>query len=186
MVRQRLDEALNQEKRAMRCGLIKKRRELISDMVRSWSFMYPLWSGTTNVTWYTTFNDVACLPQLRVHRQRQKDLSGLSKGLEGSVDVGQHLQRWQNLLTAHSLELAELINNLDEEAAADIRKVSVHGACWSPWGIVVLRRYTKTPHAYVWSGGLLNSVSRWFTCSIGDNASDSGSHKWSQSHSALC
>lgn len=34
MVRQRLDEALNQEKRAMRCGLIKKRRELISDMVR--------------------------------------------------------------------------------------------------------------------------------------------------------
>lgn len=34
MVRQRLDEALNQEKRAMRCGLIKKRRELISDMVK--------------------------------------------------------------------------------------------------------------------------------------------------------
>lgn len=33
MVRQRLDEALNQERRAMRCGLIKKRRELISDMV---------------------------------------------------------------------------------------------------------------------------------------------------------
>lgn len=37
--------------------------------------------------------------------------------------MAQHLQRWQNLLTAHSLELAELINNLDEEAAADIRKV---------------------------------------------------------------
>ena len=34
MVRQRLDETLNQERRAMRCGLIKKRRELISDMVR--------------------------------------------------------------------------------------------------------------------------------------------------------
>lgn len=34
MVRQRLDEALSQERRAMRCGLIKKRRELISDMVR--------------------------------------------------------------------------------------------------------------------------------------------------------
>lgn len=32
-VRQRLDETLNQEKRAMRCGLIKKRTELISDMV---------------------------------------------------------------------------------------------------------------------------------------------------------
>lgn len=44
------------------------------------------------------------------------------------MDVAQHLQCWQNLLTAHSLELAELINNLDEEAAADIRKVSVHGA----------------------------------------------------------
>ncbi|KAM9860067.1 limbin-like [Aulostomus maculatus] len=94
MVRQRLDEALNQERRAMRCGLIKKRRELISDL-------------------------------LRVHKQRQKDLSGLSKDREGMTDVVQHLHCWQNLLTAHSLELAELINNLDEEAAADIRKVTM-------------------------------------------------------------
>ncbi|XP_054473007.1 limbin-like isoform X2 [Anoplopoma fimbria] len=94
MVRQRLDEALSQERRAMRCGLIKKRRELISDL-------------------------------LRVHKQRQKDLSVLSKGLEGRRDVSQHLHCWQNLLTAHSLELAELINNLDEEAAADIRKVTM-------------------------------------------------------------
>ncbi|XP_034725088.1 limbin-like [Etheostoma cragini] len=94
MVRQRLDEALNQERRAMRCGLIKKRRELISDM-------------------------------LRVHKQRQKDLSALSKGLEERIDVVQHLHCWQNLLTAQSLELAELINNLDEAAAADIRKVTM-------------------------------------------------------------
>ncbi|XP_034095475.1 limbin-like [Gymnodraco acuticeps] len=94
MVRQRLDESLSQETGAMRCGLIKKRRDLISDM-------------------------------LRVHKQRQKDLSGLSKGLEGRIDVAQHLQCWRNLLTAHSLELAELINNLDEEAAADIRKVTM-------------------------------------------------------------
>ncbi|XP_068172291.1 limbin-like isoform X2 [Antennarius striatus] len=94
MVRQRLDEALSQEKRAMRCGLIKKRRELISDM-------------------------------LQVHKQRQKDLSGVCKGLEGRVDVARHLHCWQNLLTSHSLELAELINNLDEEAAADIRKVTM-------------------------------------------------------------
>ncbi|XP_078104189.1 limbin-like isoform X4 [Sander vitreus] len=92
MVRQRLDEALSQERRAMRCGLIKKRRELISDM-------------------------------LRVHKQRQKDLSALSK--EERIDVAQHLHCWQNLLTAQSLELAELINNLDEEAAADIRKVTM-------------------------------------------------------------
>lgn len=34
MVRQRLDEALSLEKRSMRSGLIKKRRELISDMVK--------------------------------------------------------------------------------------------------------------------------------------------------------
>lgn len=44
MVRQSLDDALSQEKRAMRCGLVKKRRELISDMV--WNiifiFIYPL------------------------------------------------------------------------------------------------------------------------------------------------
>lgn len=34
MVRQKLDETISQEKRSMRCGLIKKRRELISDMVK--------------------------------------------------------------------------------------------------------------------------------------------------------
>lgn len=61
--------------------------------------------------------------QLRVHRQREKELSALSRALDGRTEVAQHLQRWQNLLTAHSLELAELINNLDEEAATDIRKV---------------------------------------------------------------
>eukprot|EP00066_Takifugu_rubripes_P023200 XP_011612466.1 PREDICTED: limbin isoform X1 [Takifugu rubripes] len=94
MVRQRLDEALSLEKRSMRCGLIKKRRELISAM-------------------------------LRVHKQRQNELSGMCKSLEGKMEVARHLQRWQNLLTAHSLELAELINNLDEEAAADIRKVTM-------------------------------------------------------------
>ncbi|XP_029908434.1 limbin [Myripristis murdjan] len=94
MVRQRLDEALSQERRAMHCGLIKKRRELISDMLQG-------------------------------HMQRQKDLSSLSRGLEEQVQVAQHLHCWQNLLTAQSLELAELINNLDEEAAADIRKVTM-------------------------------------------------------------
>ncbi|XP_037346800.2 limbin-like [Pungitius pungitius] len=62
---------------------------------------------------------------LRVHKQRQKDLSVVSKDLEGKQDVAQHLHCWQNFLTAHSLELAELINNLDEEAAADIRKVTM-------------------------------------------------------------
>lgn len=35
MVRQRLDETLSQERRAMRCSLIKKRRELISEMVKN-------------------------------------------------------------------------------------------------------------------------------------------------------
>lgn len=48
----------------------------------------------------------------------------MSKDLKRKTEVARHLQCWQNLLTAHSVELAELINNLDEEAAADIRKVS--------------------------------------------------------------
>lgn len=122
MVRQRLDEALNQEKRALRCGLIKKRRELISDMVRRLVIhMYHLKSCKN----YVTFDPASRLLQLRAHKQRQRDLSGLSKDLQGKMEVAQYLQCWQNLLTAHSLELAELINNLDEEAAADIRKVSL-------------------------------------------------------------
>ncbi|XP_056130354.1 limbin-like [Lampris incognitus] len=94
MVRQRLDEALSQERRAMHCVLVKKRRELISNM-------------------------------LQEQKQRQKDLSGLSRGLKEIVDMAQHLRCWQNLLTAQSLELAELINNLDEEAAANIRKTTM-------------------------------------------------------------
>ncbi|XP_061687713.1 limbin-like isoform X2 [Syngnathoides biaculeatus] len=94
MVRQRLDDALTQERRAMRCGLLKTRQELISDM-------------------------------LRAQMQRKKHLSGLSKNQDGDIQVAHHLHCWQNLLTTHSLELAELINNLDEEAAADIRKVTM-------------------------------------------------------------
>uniref|UniRef100_A0A3P8Y2B6 EvC ciliary complex subunit 2 n=1 Tax=Esox lucius TaxID=8010 RepID=A0A3P8Y2B6_ESOLU len=98
LVKQRLDEALNRERRAMHCGLVKKRRELISDMLQG-------------------------------HKQRQRELSALSRGgLEGEraeVDPAQHLLCWQSLLTTQCQELGELINNLDEEAAADIRKVTM-------------------------------------------------------------
>uniref|UniRef100_A0A4W5N1I5 EvC ciliary complex subunit 2 n=1 Tax=Hucho hucho TaxID=62062 RepID=A0A4W5N1I5_9TELE len=98
LVRQGLDEALNRERRAMHCGLVKKRRDLISDMLQG-------------------------------HKQRQKELSALSRGgLEEDrveVEPAQHLRCWQSLLTAQCLELGELINNLDEEAAADIRKVTM-------------------------------------------------------------
>ncbi|KAM9814002.1 limbin-like [Neosynchiropus ocellatus] len=94
VVRQRLEEALAQERRAMRCGLIKKRRDLISDL-------------------------------LRVHKQRQKDLSCLLKDEKGPRRVNRLLESWQDLLCANSSELAELINSLDEEAAADIRKATM-------------------------------------------------------------
>ncbi|KAK6320984.1 hypothetical protein J4Q44_G00079600 [Coregonus suidteri] len=98
LVKQGLDEALNRERRAMHCGLVKKRRDLISDMLQG-------------------------------HKQRQKELSSLSRGglEEDRVEVkpSQHLHCWQNLLTSQCLELGELINNLDEEAAADIRKVTM-------------------------------------------------------------
>lgn len=83
------------------------------------------------------FNPPFSLLQLQIHKQRQKDLSGLSKGLV-KLELAQHLQCWQNLLTAHSLELAELISNLDEEAAADIRKVSLFNlVTWSHKSISV-------------------------------------------------
>lgn len=129
MVRQRLDEALSQERRAMRCGLIKKRRELISEMVtRTHIFKVLVVTISCGSTSQALVNNTFIPPsfyshQLSVHKQRQKDLSGLSRALEGTLEVAQNLHCWQNLLTAHSLELAELINNLDEEATADIRKV---------------------------------------------------------------
>ncbi|XP_053723591.1 limbin-like [Synchiropus splendidus] len=94
VVRQRLEEALAQERRPMRCELIKKRRDLISDL-------------------------------LRVHKQRQKDLSCLLKDEKGPRKVDRLLESWQDLLRANSSELADLINSLDEEAAADIRKATM-------------------------------------------------------------
>ncbi|KAJ8268902.1 hypothetical protein COCON_G00115090 [Conger conger] len=94
LVRQGLDEALSRERSAMRCGLVKKRRGLISD-------------------------------KLQEHKQKQKELSLLSRGCEEGLDPAHYLLSWQNLLIAQCLELGELINNLDEEAAADIRKVTM-------------------------------------------------------------
>lgn len=64
----------------------------------------------------------------------------MSKTLERKIELSQHLNCWQNLLTAHSLELAELINNLDEEAAADIRKVLL-GLCTSRYQIEIEAKY---------------------------------------------
>ncbi|XP_062312685.1 limbin-like isoform X1 [Osmerus eperlanus] len=94
LVRQGLDEALTRERRAMHCGLVKKRRDLISETLQG-------------------------------HKKRQKELSCVCRGLEERVEPSQHLLYWQSLLTAQCLELGELINNLDEGAAADIRKVTM-------------------------------------------------------------
>ncbi|KAG5845618.1 hypothetical protein ANANG_G00141190 [Anguilla anguilla] len=94
LVKQGLDEALTRERSAMHCGLVKKRRGLISD-------------------------------KLQEHKQKQKELSVLSRTCEEGLDPAHYLISWQNLLIAQCLELGELINNLDEEAAADIRKVTM-------------------------------------------------------------
>ncbi|KAL7861052.1 hypothetical protein AOLI_G00174010 [Acnodon oligacanthus] len=51
-------------------------------------------------------------------KREQQELGGVC---EGPVD--QYLLRWQTLLSAHSTQFAELITHLDQEAAAEIRKV---------------------------------------------------------------
>ncbi|KAJ8390247.1 hypothetical protein AAFF_G00108160 [Aldrovandia affinis] len=94
LVKQGLDEALTRERSAMHCGLVKKRRGLISD-------------------------------KLQEHKQKQKELSAVSRTCEESLEPAHYLICWQNLLMAQCMELGELINNLDEEAAADIRKVTM-------------------------------------------------------------
>ncbi|KAJ8262104.1 hypothetical protein GJAV_G00162260 [Gymnothorax javanicus] len=94
LVKQGLDEALTRERSAMHCGLVKKRRGLISDKIQE-------------------------------HKLKQKELSILSRTCEEGLDPAHYLISWQNLLMAQCLELGELINNLDEEAAADIRKVTM-------------------------------------------------------------
>lgn len=104
------------------------------------------------------------LHQLQVHRQREKELSALSKAPE----VAKHLQRWQNLLTAHSLELAELINNLDEEAAADIRKVYVtHSSaslCAGRLCLVTQLMIRSMLHCQLVTGSLQRSTSQNCQC----------------------
>ncbi|KAG7461938.1 hypothetical protein MATL_G00196330 [Megalops atlanticus] len=107
LVKQGLDEALTRERSGMHCGLVKKRRGLISD-------------------------------KLQEHKQKQKELSALARSCEESLDPAHYLSCWQSLLTAQCLELGELVNNLDEEAAADIRKVTmrvIHGAVAEVKGI---------------------------------------------------
>lgn len=126
VVRQKLEETMSQEKRALRCGLIRKRRELISDMVKRHAIKPNVNTGFILFIW-----DCVCRLQLRVHKQRRNELSAMSKDLKREMGAARHLRCWQSLLTAHSMELAELINNLDEEAAADIRKVS-RFACGTP------------------------------------------------------
>ncbi|XP_017560896.1 limbin [Pygocentrus nattereri] len=51
-------------------------------------------------------------------KREQQELGGVC---EGPVD--QYLLRWQTLLSAHSTQFSELITHLDQEAAAEIRKV---------------------------------------------------------------
>ncbi|XP_066576140.1 limbin isoform X2 [Amia ocellicauda] len=63
--------------------------------------------------------------KLKEHKQKQKDLSATSKTSDANLDLTHYLNCWQNLLTSQCLELGELINNLDEEGAADIRKVTM-------------------------------------------------------------
>ena len=75
---------------------------------------------------YVGFIQPVSLLQWQIHNQRRRELSDMSKeGLVGRAEVAQHMLCWQNLLTAQSLELADLINSLDEEAAAEIRKVAL-------------------------------------------------------------
>uniref|UniRef100_A0A8C9R9X9 EvC ciliary complex subunit 2 n=1 Tax=Scleropages formosus TaxID=113540 RepID=A0A8C9R9X9_SCLFO len=69
--------------------------------------------------------------KLQEHKQQQKELSAVARAWDGGAHLGSYLQRWRGLLISQCLELGELINNLDEEAAADIRKVTmrvIHGA----------------------------------------------------------
>ncbi|MBN3321866.1 LBN protein, partial [Atractosteus spatula] len=63
--------------------------------------------------------------KLQKHKEEQKDLSAFSRTSEESLDFADYLSCWQNLLTSQCLELGDLINNLDEEAAAEIRKVTI-------------------------------------------------------------
>uniref|UniRef100_A0A8C6U393 Limbin n=1 Tax=Neogobius melanostomus TaxID=47308 RepID=A0A8C6U393_9GOBI len=92
LLRQRLEEALTEEKRALRCGLLQRRRERLSDMY--------------------------C-----VHRQQLKALSSSPLPLD-QAGLLQMFERWRNLLLCQCSEVSELVNRLDEEAAADIRKVT--------------------------------------------------------------
>ncbi|XP_048827709.1 limbin-like isoform X2 [Brienomyrus brachyistius] len=63
--------------------------------------------------------------KLQEHKRKQKELSALGRVWAEGTDLAPYLLRWHSLLTSQCLELGELINNLDEEAAADIRKVTM-------------------------------------------------------------
>ncbi|XP_030621235.1 limbin-like [Chanos chanos] len=63
--------------------------------------------------------------RLQEQKQKQQELCFLARDSKDRVDPVKHLNQWQGLLCSQCLELGELINSLDEEAAADIRKVTM-------------------------------------------------------------
>ncbi|XP_052010344.1 limbin [Xyrauchen texanus] len=88
-VKQDLEETLRRERSTIRCDIIKRRRQLLSEMVCE-------------------------------HRRELQVLHRVS-----DVSVNQYLQKWTKLLLKQNTELSELINNLDEETAAAVRKMSL-------------------------------------------------------------
>ncbi|XP_051514392.1 limbin isoform X2 [Myxocyprinus asiaticus] len=88
-VKQDLEETLRRERGTIRCDIIKRRRQLLSEMVCE-------------------------------HRRELQVLHRVS-----DVTVNQYLQKWTKLLMKQNTELSELINNLDEETAAAVRKMSL-------------------------------------------------------------
>ncbi|XP_051784166.1 limbin-like [Erpetoichthys calabaricus] len=61
--------------------------------------------------------------KLQEQYQKRQELSVIHKTSAECQDLVNYLNCWQKLLLLQYVELGDLINNLDEEAAADIRKV---------------------------------------------------------------
>ncbi|KAG2466088.1 LBN protein, partial [Polypterus senegalus] len=61
--------------------------------------------------------------KLQEQYQKRQELSVIHKTSRECQDLVDYLNCWQKLLLLQYVELGDLINNLDEEAAADIRKV---------------------------------------------------------------
>ncbi|KAI2656643.1 Limbin [Labeo rohita] len=120
-VKQNFEESVSRERSAIRCDIIKRRRQLLSEKVCLCTLTEASSSKPPNPQLLPGCWGNGC-PLLWVF-EHWRELQAASASSD--VTVNQYLQKWTEILTYQNNELSELISHLDEETAGRTRKMSL-------------------------------------------------------------